>query len=173
MLKVRCIRRDSLFKKELKSLVGLLQFATKVARTGRCFLRWLYSMTSICSKPHHHIHLNVPAIEDITCWHLFISTWNGIYMLWDTGAKMVDFTVTSDASSSWGGGAFSKRTWFHFQWWDRLRPLCIATKEMIPIVVVAAIFGREWSSKIIGQHGHSIIYTCSLCHILLRHILGI
>ena len=27
-------------------------------------------------------------------------------MLWDTGAKKADFTVTSDASGSWGCGAF-------------------------------------------------------------------
>ena len=102
----RCIRRDALFKKELESLVGLLQFVTKVVRPGCCFLRRLYSMKCIGLKPNHHIYLNIPAIADITWWHLFISTWNGISMLWDTGAKKADFTVTSDASGSWGCGAF-------------------------------------------------------------------
>ena len=87
----RCIRRDALFKKELESLVGLLQFVTKVVRPGCCFLRRLYSMKCIGLKPNHHIYLNIPAIADITWWHLFISTWNGISMLWDTGAKKVDF----------------------------------------------------------------------------------
>jgi len=107
------------------------------------FLRQLYSTKSISSKLHHHIRLNVPAIADIAWWHLFISTWNGISMLWDTRAKKADFKVTSDASASWGCGTFWEKAWFHFQWWDRLLyPLCIATKEMIPIVVAAAIFGR-------------------------------
>ena len=62
----RCIQRNTLFKIELESLVGLLQFATKVIHIGHCFLRRLYSMKSISSKPHHHIRLNVPAIAHIT-----------------------------------------------------------------------------------------------------------
>jgi len=32
---------------------------------------------------------------------------------------------------------------------DNVRPLCIASKEMIPIVVAAAIFGKQWSQKVI------------------------
>jgi len=30
--------------------------------------------------------------------------------------------------------------------------LCITSKEMIPIVVVAAIFGKQWSQKVIQFH---------------------
>jgi len=144
-----CIQRDTLFKKELESLVGLLQFATKVVRPGRCFLRRLYSMKDIGSKPNHHVRLNRPAMADIIWWHTFISHWNGISMLWDVGGKEADFTITTDASGSWGCGAYWEKAWFHFQWWDRLRPFGIAIKEMIPIVVAAAIFGRQWAHKII------------------------
>ena len=68
-------------------------------------------------------------------------------MFWEVGAKKADVTVTSNTSSSRGCGAFWAKAWFHFQWWDRLRPLCIAMKEMIPIVVAAAIFGKEWPGK--------------------------
>ena len=85
-------------------------------------------------------------MADTIWWHLFISTWNGISVLWDVGANN---TATSDASGSWGCGAIWAKAWFHFQWWDRLRPLCITAKEMIPIVVAAAIFGKEWSGKIL------------------------
>jgi len=60
-----CIQCDTLFKKELESLVGLLQFATKVVWPGRYFLRRLYSMKDIGSKPNHHVRLNWPAIVDI------------------------------------------------------------------------------------------------------------
>ena len=34
-------------------------------------------------------------MADIFWWHLFVSTWNGISMLWDLGKQSVDFTVTS------------------------------------------------------------------------------
>lgn len=36
-----CIQGRSLTKRELQSLVGMLQFATKVVRPGRLFLCWL------------------------------------------------------------------------------------------------------------------------------------
>jgi len=59
------IQRDILFKMELESLVGLLQFTTKMVHLGHCFLRRLYSMKNIGSKPSHHVRLNQPAMVDI------------------------------------------------------------------------------------------------------------
>ena len=147
-----CIQRDALFKKELENLVGLLQFTTKVVRPGCCFLRCLYSMQNIGSKPNHHVHLNRPAMADIMWWHLFISTWNGISMLWNHAfSQYVSQPQESDASDLTTKSA-ALAPMSHFQRWDRLRPLCIATKEMIPIVVAAAIFGKQWSQKVVQFH---------------------
>ena len=44
-------------KKDLQRLTGLLQFATKVVRTGRPFLQRLYPMQDIGSYPNHFIRL--------------------------------------------------------------------------------------------------------------------
>ena len=93
-------------KGDLESLVGLLQFATKVIRPGRPFLRQLYSAQNIGKLPTHHIRLNLSTMADILWWHLFISTWNGISMLWDLGKQSADITLTSDAAGSWGCGAY-------------------------------------------------------------------
>jgi len=57
-------------------------------------------MQDIGSRPGH------PAMTDIMWWHLFVSTWNGISMLWDSGTRVADLIVTSDASDSWGCGAY-------------------------------------------------------------------
>ena len=59
---------------------------------------------------------------------------------------------------------------FYFQWWNRLHPLCIATKEMIPTVVTAAIFRREWPDNIIefcvdNIHAVNTIF-CSESHLM-------
>ena len=142
----------SVSKGDLESLVGLLQFATKVICPGRPFLRRLYTVQNVGTLPTHHVRLNVPAQADILWWHLFISTWNGISMLWDLGRQTADITLTSDASGSWGCGAFYDSRWFHFQWNSRLTHLPIATKEMIPIIISAAIFGGHWSGKIVHFH---------------------
>ena len=101
----RCCHRRSISKRELQSLTGLLQFATKVIRPGRPFLRRLYAMQDIGSHPDHFIRLNMPARADILWWQMFAENWNGISLLWDVSRQRADITVTSDASGSWGCGA--------------------------------------------------------------------
>ena len=67
----RCIHRHSITKRELQSLTGLLQFATKIIRPGRPFLKQLYAMQNIGSHPEHHVRLNSSARADILWWYLF------------------------------------------------------------------------------------------------------
>ena len=145
----RCSLRKTITKRELQSLTGLLQFATKVIRPGRPFLRQLYAMQSIGSHPGHHIRLNAAARADIMWWYLFAEEWNGISMLWDSSTLLPEFNVFSDASGSWGCGAYWGFRWFHFSWTDHLQLLPIAVKELIPVVVAAALFGRQWKGHLI------------------------
>ena len=158
-----CILRKSITKRELQSLTGLLQFATKVIRPGRSFLRQLYAMQSIGSHPEHHVRLNAAARADIVWWHLFAEEWNGISILWDSSTLLPEFTVFSDASGSWGCGALWGFQWFHFKWPDQFRPFSIAIKELIPVVVAAAVFGSKWK-------GHLIQF--SVDNIAVVHILN-
>ena len=95
-----CILKKSIRKKDLQSLVGILQFATKVVRPGRPFLRRLYSIQEIGSNPSHNICLNAPAKADLLWWFLFIERWNGISILWDVQRQTADMTVFSDTSGS-------------------------------------------------------------------------
>ena len=60
--------------------------------------------------------------------------------------------VTSDASGSWGCGAYSGSLWFQLQWNDNLLNKSIAVKEMVPIIIAAAIWGRSWKGKLIICH---------------------
>ena len=99
-----CIQKKSLTKRELQSLVGMLQFATKVVRPGRPFLRRLYSMQEIGKAPSHHIRLNTPARADILWWYFFMDRWNGISLLWNLHKQSADLSVFSDASGAWGCG---------------------------------------------------------------------
>ena len=70
-------------------------------------------------------------------------------MLWNLQRQSVDLSVFSDASGTWGCGAFYAAKWFSLKWCSRLQPLPIATKELIPIVLAAAIWGSHWSGKIV------------------------
>ena len=55
--------------------------------------------------------------------------------------------VTSDASGSWGCGAYVCNTWFQFQWPQEMIDEHSAIKELIPVVVAAAIWGGNWAGK--------------------------
>lgn len=143
------IQRRTLTKKELQRLTGLLQFATKVVRPGRPFLRRLYAMQDIGSHPNHFIRLNLPARADIMWWYIFMEEWNGVSLLWDLGLQQPNLQVYSDASGSWGCGAFLDPLWFHIEWPARLQPLSIAVKELCPVVLAAAIFGQRWAGKVV------------------------
>ena len=51
-----------------------------------------------------------------------------------------DLSVFSDASGVWGCGAYFTANWFSLKWCSRLQPLPIAVKELIPVVLAAAIW---------------------------------
>ena len=136
-------------KRELQSLTGLLQFASKVIRPGRPFIRQLYTMQSIGSHPGHHVRLNAAAREDIVWWHLFAVHWNGISMLWDSSIQSPEFNIFSDASGSWGCGAFWGCQWFHLRWLDHLQSRSITIKELTPVVIGAALFGPQWRGHLV------------------------
>ena len=63
------------------------------------------------------------------------------------------FTVTSDASGSWGYGAHSSNQWFQLQWNEAAASKSIANLELIPILISGLIWGRQWAGK----------YVCCRC----------
>lgn len=95
-------------KQDLQSLVGLLHDASIVIRPGRTFTRRLLNLL----KASHHrrqeddIRLNTEARSDILWWGSFIAQWNGLSMMRPLQEANPDITLTSDASGSWGCGAF-------------------------------------------------------------------
>lgn len=143
------VGRKAMSRRELQSLAGLLQHATKVIRPGRAFLRSIYALQSVGSRPSHNIRLNVQARADILWWHLFVPRWNGMSILWDMGRLETQVTVHSDASGRWGCGAYCLPQWFQLPWPPALQSASIQVKELAPIVVAAAIFGKDWPGKVV------------------------
>ena len=51
----------------------------------------------------------------------------------------------SDASGTWGCGAFSSQgEWFQLEWPDSWRELHITIQELLPIVLSVALWGGQW-----------------------------
>lgn len=141
------VGRKVMTRRELQSLSGLLQHATKVVRPGRAFLRNLYALQSVGSRPSHNVRLNVHARADILWWHLFVPRWSGMSILWDRNRLQPQVTVYSDASGHWGCGAYCLPKWLQLQWTPELRSTSIQVQELAPIVMAAAVFGKDWTGK--------------------------
>ena len=76
-----------------------------------------------------------------------VFTWNGVSILAPLKAKAPDHIITSDASGSWGSGAFHANEWFQMEWDSHTTPLHITIKELFPVVIATAIWGRNWVGK--------------------------
>ena len=143
--------RKSATKKELQSLAGTLEDAARIIRPGKTFLRRLYEAIASLAKPHHHIRLNAALRSDVGWWQAFIREWNGISLLSAICPSTPTTSITSDTSGSWGCGAFWDCFWFQLAW-DNFPDYVnenIATKELLPIVIAAAIWGKHWYGEIV------------------------
>ena len=70
-------------------------------------------------------------------------------MLWDHQKSMPDTQVISDASGTWGCGAIWKGEWLQYQWETTWQHLSIAAKELVPIVMAAALWGHKWQGMVV------------------------
>ena len=98
----RGVSRKSCTRLELESLIGLLQHACRVIRSGRSFLHQLIDLLHSPHCPHYHICLNHQSWADTQWWRVFAYHWNSI-ALFPLPFKP-GFEVTYDASGYWGCG---------------------------------------------------------------------
>lgn len=68
-------------KREILSLVGLLQHASKVVRLGRTFTARMYSTAAKVKESNYFTRVNRDFRSDLQWWHTFINNWNGLSFL--------------------------------------------------------------------------------------------
>ena len=110
---------------------------------GPLLLRRMIDLSMAVREPYHHIRLNVSFRSDLEWWATFLPLWNGVAILGDIMQLPINLTVTSDASGRWGCGAFSeKEAWFQLPWSGAWEAVHITVKELLPVVVACAVWGR-------------------------------
>ena len=134
-------------RKELESLLGHLSHAAAVIWQGRTFLRQLFPLLSVGKSPHYFVRLNAGARADLLWWNVFLQDWNGT-SFFPTSVPAME--VISDASGTYGCGAFSlPHGWFQLEWPESWLHVHITAKELLPVVIAAALWGNQWKSKCI------------------------
>ena len=116
-------------KRELLSLIGYLQRTSKAIRQGRSFLRRLITLSTAGKNLDHFVRLNISARSDIQWWSRFASQWNGTSMLVRFDKANPQISVTSDASGTWGCGAYEGENGFNLNGHLRWRPRISQSKR--------------------------------------------
>ena len=65
-------------RKELESFIGHLAHAATVICPGWIFLRSLFDLLSLVSRPYHYVRLTAPVRADLQWWLQFLQVWNGM-----------------------------------------------------------------------------------------------
>lgn len=154
--------------KDLESLLGLLQFVTKVIRPGRAYQRRLIDhLTSIkalntsAKYPAKFEHaIPFAARQDIKWWNQFIVKYNGISLLYEADWTAADkLQIYTDACRT-GWGARYENHWIRAQWSgpqlkDAKRATIVSMPwmELFAVVSAAAAWGHLW-------HRKRIIFNC-------------
>lgn len=140
--------KPSATKRELLSLIGHLSFAAKVVPPGRTFLRRMIDLSTSEQGLDTVITLDDSFCKDLHWWHSFLDSWNGRSLLlspkWLANSTLQLFT---DSSGSIGYGAYFQKLWFQGRWTPSNQGMSIQWKELFPIVLAAATWGRRWSTK--------------------------
>lgn len=105
-------------------------------------------MSTSAKQLNHFIRLTAPTRSDIEWWHRYCASWNGTSMVNKTKPE-ADVSIVSDASGSWGCGAIHGASWFQLKWagLGSAKDQNITVKELLPIVVAAALWGVQWTGK--------------------------
>ena len=139
--------KKSATKREISSLVGLLQHAAKVVRPGRMFVRRMYSVALRVRELDYFTRLNQGFRSDLYWWHIFLQDWNGVSLLQQAGTVRPHMTLHTDASGTWGCGALLYPQWFQLQWPEAWSSVAIMIKELVPIVLACAVWGPRLARK--------------------------
>ena len=115
-------------------------------------MRGIFGLISQFGKRDHMIRLNAAFRADLEWWHIFVGSWNGVSMMGRESLLTPEVEIWSDASRSWGCGAV----------WDsapgqmeQLAKFCHSyncTKELLPTMVAAAIWGQVWGGSTVMCH---------------------
>jgi len=127
------LTKQKVTKRQILSVVSLLQHATKVVRPGHTFLSRMY---------------NTAFRLDLCWWHIFIMYWNGVSFLHLTSSDSVqDWHIETDASGSWGCGAWFAGIWFQYKWPSDWVSNGIMAKELVPILFSCVVRGPTRPGK--------------------------
>ena len=155
------LRRTTINKKELQSLLGKLFWIAKVVKHARVFLgRMLEQLRSMAGMQYNKkSKLSDEARKDIVCWATFLEKCNGIHMITNEDPIQLSYHQLLDSphdicagdATPLGGGA-----WHGYEYWCGFLPeelqdpqVPIHVKEFWVLIVSSKLWGGSWTGRAI------------------------
>ena len=114
-------------------------------------ISFLIELSKGVRELHYRVRLNMGFCSDLWWWGCFLPIWNGSCSLTSLCRGTVQVVLTSDASGSWGCGAFtSTGQCLQLQLPESWADIHITVKELLPIVLGAAVWGSKWKGLTIS-----------------------
>ena len=150
------LNKSKVTLRELKSLLGKLQFSTCIITTGRAFLRRMYDLTKGIAKPFYFISITKEVKEDLKIWEMFLKNINGKTIIRELPVNdSLTLHMYSDASKLGFGATFGSE-WIQSTWPENWKVLNIALLELFPIYVMINMFGMKLTNSKILFHCDNI-----------------
>lgn len=135
-------------KKQLQSLLGMLNFAIRIIPQGRSFVSRLLVFLSQVQDPDLIFKLDKAAVADLAMWDDFLTNWNGISMFIPSASPTSPQIIT-DAAASTGFAAIFGHHWFAAPWPPEILSIpgfsqSSSMFEIYPIVAAAHVWGNNW-----------------------------
>lgn len=146
--------KRSATKRELLSLLGHMNFASRCVKPGRSFVSHLIALSSTVKELHYRVKLTEECRADLNMWSIFLRNWNGVsFFLDDQVTLSADLHLYTDATQVAFGGIFGT------QWFQGVFPAdlkrqdsSMALFELYPIVMACVLWGHNWHEKRILFH---------------------
>jgi len=136
-------------KREILSIIGKLQFCSKVVRDGPKFIRRLIELSKRPKLLYHKVKISEQARADLAWWDMCLESHNGICAFpkpWSIEATTIVFTDASDIAV----GIVCGRAWSIFEFTGKhlwMTKKSIAWRELFAVVLLLCTFGSSLQNQ--------------------------
>ena len=141
-LKVKCKKHD------LQSLIGHLNWCSRVVRGGRTFTRNLINLLDKVKEPYHYVRISKAAKSDIGWWIVGLNKFHG-YSPFNVDIPLPSAFFETDACLV-GGAGHCGTDWYYVSWeldYPELPRDNINVLELQAVLVAAKRWGHLWTGS--------------------------
>jgi hypothetical protein len=139
------LRKETVSRADLQSILGFLTFCTRVFPLGRPFLRHLFNMLNTEKR---YQQLTLAARRDLEWWKTLLPIWSGVSAI-APARQIIEIATDASGKKGIGGIWFATMDMFSTRMPRRHRAKHINYKEMHAVLHAFALWGDSWKGHLV------------------------